>query len=280
VINLEKIREDAQAQGVSIHLVLKEQIHLLILDHLFQKGAFPEMVFQGGTALRIAYRGVRYSEDLDFVLRKKDHPLFHRLPEILEGLAPHLERFPPFGSGVTLKVQKRTPAFQRFILTVPVEELRLLDRTHIEVANVPSYESDTVLVRREEVLVTPAICVETPREILSDKLTAFGSRGYLKGRDLWDLYFLTDTLGLAVDDTVRTLVKRKISDYRLGHQAFVTRFGEHLATLRTRGRAVLETEMDRFLPVSYRTLFRAKATAIVGTASEALTALYNMVRRE
>ena len=39
--------------------------------------------------------------------------------------------------------------------------------------------------------LNPAIRVEEPFEILADKITALGLRTYLKGRDIWDIYFLT-----------------------------------------------------------------------------------------
>lgn len=60
----EEVRQRAQAQGVSPHLILREQVHLLILDQLFRQGAFSELVLQGATALRIASQGVRFEEGL------------------------------------------------------------------------------------------------------------------------------------------------------------------------------------------------------------------------
>ncbi|PIU73209.1 hypothetical protein COS78_03510 [Candidatus Shapirobacteria bacterium CG06_land_8_20_14_3_00_40_12] len=48
--------------------VLKEHYQIYILDQLYQSGFADSLVFKGGTALRLAYSSVRFSEDLDFSL--------------------------------------------------------------------------------------------------------------------------------------------------------------------------------------------------------------------
>lgn len=49
-------------------LVLAEFLQHLILQSLYRQGAFRNLVFTGGTALRILHHTARYSEDLDFSL--------------------------------------------------------------------------------------------------------------------------------------------------------------------------------------------------------------------
>lgn len=261
--DLRQIQEQAQAQGVQLHLVLKEWIHLLVLDHLSRKGAFSWLVFQGGTALRLAYQGLRYSEDLDFVLKKGGKIFFSRLPEYLKHLPSALAPYPIFGGPIRLKEQKGTPTFRRFTLTIPIEGLRISDRTNIEVAHVPSYENEPRILRHAEIPVSPAVQVESPREILSDKLAAFGARAYVKGRDLWDLNFLSQTLGVTVDERVRWMAMKKLSDYRLNRADFKARFDAHLRLLKDQGETLLAAEMDRFLPVPHRALFKKKYPALL-----------------
>src|ERR1700704_3347964 len=60
-------------RGISIEMeqnLVKEAIHLHLLSALSDAGVLRHVVFQGGTALRLCYGGVRYSEDLDFVCGK------------------------------------------------------------------------------------------------------------------------------------------------------------------------------------------------------------------
>jgi len=258
MVNLDKIRDKAHAQGVTIGLVLKELIHLLVLEYLFRKGAFSNLVFQGGTALRIAYQGVRYSEDLDFVLRKKSSRFFDGLPEVLKALPAAMRPFPLFGEGIELKVQKNTATFKRFTLSLPVEGLKVRDRTNIEVANIPSYESESVIIRSEDLPLSPAIRVESPTEILSDKLTAFGSREYVKGRDIWDIHFLLNPMRLSVNERVRDLVAKKRRDYGLPWASFAAKFKRNLSVLEKEGVAILRTEMEQFLPLPHQGLFKGR----------------------
>src|SRR3989338_9731171 len=52
-------------------LVLAECLQHAVLQSLYRHGAFKQIVFTGGTALKLLYHTNRYSEDLDFSLDKK-----------------------------------------------------------------------------------------------------------------------------------------------------------------------------------------------------------------
>ena len=51
-----------------------ELLQLILLDNLYAQSGSDRIIFQGGTALRWVYGGMRFSEDLDFVtdLPKED----------------------------------------------------------------------------------------------------------------------------------------------------------------------------------------------------------------
>ena len=279
-MDLRKIKEKARTQGVSVPLVLKEQLHFLVLEYLFRQGAFSDLVFQGGTALRIVYKGVRYSEDLDFVLRRRNSSFFAGFSRALEGLPSYVDKFIPFGQSIRLKVQKKTPTFQRLALTMRVDALNLTERVQIEIAHVPSYENETVIVQSEDLPLTPAIRVETAREILSDKFCAFGSREYVKGRDIWDIHFLLHTLKVIFDREVKKTIHRKISDYGLKEKEFFKGFIRNLSILEKEGISILKTEMDRFLPSSYRNLFSEKYPELCQGVLGALAQFSSEVKRK
>ena len=44
-----------------------EALQLILLDNLYAQSGSRHIIFQGGTALRWVYGGMRFSEDLDFV---------------------------------------------------------------------------------------------------------------------------------------------------------------------------------------------------------------------
>jgi predicted nucleotidyltransferase component of viral defense system len=54
VFNVKKIRKS-------------ETLQLILLDNLYAQSGSQDIIFQGGTALRWVYGGMRFSEDLDFV---------------------------------------------------------------------------------------------------------------------------------------------------------------------------------------------------------------------
>jgi len=262
MINVEKIKKEAETKRVSLNLVFKEYLHQVILEYLFRKGLFSYLVFQGGTALRLVYKGVRYSEDLDFVLKKKNNSFFNDLHKNLKSLPSYIDKFIPFIKNPHLKLQKASTNFRRFTIILEVEFLKAKDKTHIEIAYIPSYSNQTIILETNDISLKPAIVAETPQEILADKLLAFASRNYLKGRDLWDIYFILTTLHIPIDKNIIKMLKKKISDYNLTMQEFKLKFRDNLSLLEKNGVNILEKEMDKFLPFAYRNLFKNKYSDI------------------
>lgn len=251
----EHIRQTAREEQVSPALVFKEQVQWVILDYLFKKGLFAHLVFQGGTAIRLVYQGVRYSEDLDFVLKQKDRAFFDGIEAQLAALPAHVEKHLPMIGGAQLKTQRSAGILQRFALIIEADFLNAKDKTNIEIADVPCYEPRTLLLRHEALSMAPAVAVESAREILSDKIIAFAARPYIKGRDLWDVFFITDTLKESADAKVLSMVESKIQDYGLNRGEFPDRIRDKVQSLQPDGARILHEEMDRFLPEAYRTAF-------------------------
>lgn len=273
MINADKIRQKAQADKVSLSLVFKEHVQLVVLEYLFRKGLFAQMVFQGGTALRLAYQGVRYSEDLDFVLKKKNLPCFKNMQAELLTLAAHAKKAIPFIMEARLKTQKETDSFRRYSLILRADFLNAADKTNIEIANVPSRDHHTVILRHPEIALPPAVTVESPEEILGDKLLAFCARDYIKGRDLWDIHFLMNTLNVPLNAAVISLFKMKAKDYGLDRKRLSNSLKEKTAQLKKDGAGPLRDEMDKFLPAAYREAFQAQYAGICAAEYRLFNAL-------
>lgn len=273
MITLDKIKEKAINDRVGVNLVLKEYIHFLILDYLFRNDFFSHIVFQGGTALRFAYKGVRYSEDLDFVLKENDSAFFDKITKKLGHLCYYVDEFIPFAKNIRLKAQKNSPTIKRFILSMAVDTFQALDKTNIEFVAVPSYENKVIIINKEDIPANPAIAVESPAEILSDKFVAFGSRKYIKGRDIWDIFFLLDTLHVAIDDNVIKMCKSKISDYGLILDEFLAEYQKNCILLQEDGHAILKKEIDKFLPSAYKNLYKADYHKVCGEVLKILKAV-------
>lgn len=277
MVNLEKIKEKARAEGVGIDLILKEYIHFFILEFLFKSGYFSRLVFQGGTALRLVYQGVRYSEDLDFVLTRKNTQFLNSLTKEMKNLVNYLDKLLPFARNIQLKTQKDTVEFKRFNLIMEVETLKSKNKTSIEILNIPSYDNQTMIISRQDIPSFPAITVETPQEILSDKFIALAGRNYLKGRDIWDIYFILNTLKVSLSKEILKMLRKKLKDYHLGLQEFNLKFKSNLRLLKEEGGQVLKEEMDRFLPVSYRRSFEKKYLEILENVVEACESMFEQL---
>lgn len=216
----------ARQRMAPVGTLIKELLHYEILFALNESGAANELVFQGGTALRLCYRGNRYSEDLDFVSGKviPQLPMADFTSLLQEQIA---DRY-----GLDVKVTRPKSGrgegpvvVDRWKATIEVPNP---DRTvsqsqfiNIEIASVPAYEVEFMPLAANypqlpSHLHQQLIAVESLDEIMADKIVALGARGYVKYRDIWDIKFLTDK-GVKIN---RSLVTQKIRDYGLNPHDF------------------------------------------------------------
>ena len=106
-------------------------------------------------------------------------------------------------------------------------------------------------VMREGLLTLPysssILVVETPEEILTDKLRALYERPYLKGRDLYDLWFLHSMLGARTHlEQLDRKLKSYVRPFRVTQKAtFFLKKNSKKQLLNA-----LQTDLRRFLPLS------------------------------
>lgn len=221
--------------------VFLEETQKAILTVLSQKGCFDYIVFQGGTALRLFHGNIRFSEDIDFVLKKEKKD--YTLEDHLSTIKRFTENSFPFLRNVSIKVQKQTPEIQRYILKThsDISEQRL--RVHIELVGKPSYQNRPRILHYPP--LQPVVRVEDPEEILADKVTALALRTYLKGRDLWDIYYLCIERNISIP---WSLVYRKVLDYDSTKSEFDEKIEKTVDKINLQGGNILKNELERFLP--------------------------------
>lgn len=236
----EEIVNSGKRRGESIHQVFQEEVQKAILTSLSREEAFNNLVFQGGTLLRLFYGNPRFSEDLDFVLRQKK---IFDLTKNLSKIQTFVKDVFPFLKEIRIRIQKKDQNMQRFILRtisdIPEQNLRI----HIELAYVSSYRNQPKILDYPP--FNPVVRVEDISEILADKITALGCRPYLKGRDIWDIYFL------AIEKQVSIpwdLVIQKAEDYGSTFARLKERLLLASKRIREEGILILSHEMKRFLP--------------------------------
>jgi len=234
----------SSANALPLDQVIREELQRLILRYLSERGFFVHGVFRGDTAIRLVYGGTRFSEDLDFVLRPGRTIAGLSLAGLLEGLPSFMRREVPFADRSTLREQKAEAMFARYRcrleLQAPIGGLVI----NLEFAGVPSRSPRPYVMRSDTVDV--AIVVEDESEILVDKLVALALRSYVKGRDIWDTWFLTHERHVAVPEV--GAVVAKAADYGTTLVELTSKIEHSKTRIETSGLAALDAEMKRFLP--------------------------------
>ena len=205
-------------------IIQKELLHYDILYCMDRAGLLNQLVFQGGTALRLCHGSNRHSEDLDFA-GGADFSI-----DKMASLKPRIESYIEnrYGLRSNVKVPKRIINMESgrtqvgvgrwwvSVVTHPNHRDRPHQRVKIEIANVPAITSEVKALSANYELLPDGyedtlIRVETQEEILADKVIslAAAAKRYIRYRDIWDMAWLQRKgVGLRED-----LVLHKIEDY-------------------------------------------------------------------
>ncbi len=239
--------EDIISKSKSINAhpkqIFREEMQKTLLTAFSQKGFFERLVFQGGTALRLFYGNPRFSEDIDLVFRQDEKIT------LINIISPKIEKFTKdnfsFLNKISIKAQKHEPLMQRFILKTKGINTSQNIRISIKLAKIPSYYNQPKILDFPP--LNPAIRVEEQKEILADKITALGCRTYIKGRDLWDIYYLTEEKKISFS---WNLVQKKVKDYNYSIENYYENLREKNKEIKINGTKILSNELKRFLPQS------------------------------
>lgn len=201
-----QIQRLAQRHGIGIQAQERDYLQYLLLYSLYIRSQV--LVFKGGTALRIVYKGNRYSEDLDF-----NGPADVTM---LEGLWQDvLEDLRGFGINAEIRNEWQSEFGYSFDASYqgPVYDGR--DRTKGKVRvdiSTRREKTDTqnVLVSSEyDDVRSFVLTVISPEHLLAEKIRALLVRS--KARDVYDIWLLSNQ-GVLVD---KKLIEKKLALYEI-----------------------------------------------------------------
>lgn len=201
-----QIQRQAQRGRIGMQVQERDYIqHLLLLALVSRSQA---LVFKGGTALRLVYRGNRFSEDLDFnATADLDSPpsLWQQVVEDLAafGVPAELRNVWEGEAGYSLDVSYQGPLYDG--------RDRSKGKVRVDVSRrFEPIETRRELVRSEYDDVRPfVVTVLTPEHLLAEKVRALIVRA--KPRDLYDVWLLLSQ-GVMLEPT---LVQHKLAIYNL-----------------------------------------------------------------
>lgn len=249
-------------------VIEKELLHYDILYCLDQADLLHDLVFQGGTSLRLCHGANRFSEDLDFAggtdFSSTKLAAMKNCIEDYIGQRYGLEVNVKEPNVLKLDVEYselRIDKWQISITTAPGQKSMPKQRIKLEVANVRSY-SKTALPLRNNYDFLPdgyedtLVFVESLDEIMADKLISLpATQKYVRHRDLWDLVWLQQQNAKLDPEWVRN----KITDYKIPdyEQLLKSRIDSLESIVSSRA---FDDEMKRFLPTNVydRTLGQEK----------------------
>lgn len=276
---LKDIQKKAILMKTSPENILREEIQKCVLFLLSEMNFFQEGVFQGGTALRIIYGNVRYSEDLDFTFQSKNSSLYDDLETLATTIPNKLQKWFPYLHIHKGKWQKQSQTLKRYQFTSNVESLNATIMLQLEFANIPVYQPTLSTISWN--MVTFPIKAESESEILADKIVAFGLRSYLKGRDLWDMYYLLyDKRVLLQNQNLISILKQKISDYQFSGLDYLEKATINLHLLQTNGVQILDHEMKRFMDYRLYSVYSNEFSKVIVLLSKNLQDTLDLLSHE
>ena len=206
------------------NVIKRELLHYDILFCLSNAGLLRRLTFQGGTALRLCYGGLRRSEDLDFCGGG------NLSPEDKSRLKPCIEEYLSLRYGLPVRVNEPRGVDEN--KASMINEVRVwrwwvsLDtepnrpdiphvRVKLELADVPAHRGQLVPLRSNYGCLPDGYAgmmlrAEHLDEIMADKIIALvHATQYIRYRDMWDLPWLSRN-GAKLDID---LVRKKLTDY-------------------------------------------------------------------
>lgn len=193
MLTRQQLQRLAQRERIGLPAQERDYLQHLLLALVYARSQ--TLVFKGGTALRIVYRGPRYSEDLDFNTPNG----LAEAQQIWRDVVGELERY-----GIGAEIREAWGGEQGYSFDVsyrgPLYDGR--DRTKGKVRVDLNLRDESVEVQRQ--LISPeyddvrpfVITALAPAHLLAEKVRALLVRG--KPRDLYDLW-LMQSKGWPVD---------------------------------------------------------------------------------
>jgi predicted nucleotidyltransferase component of viral defense system len=169
--------------------ILREYLQYKILDIIFKSEIGGKLSFLGGTAIKICYGSLRFSEDLDFDNFDLSEDEFVKLSDIIKKEL-ELEGYEVETKNVfkgAFRCYIRIPKLLYANSLTAAENEKIL----IQVDTAPhnfSYQPNNFLLQKFDIFRN--LKITPPDIVLSQKIAAIFGRKRMKGRDFFDTVFL------------------------------------------------------------------------------------------
>jgi len=237
MIDNKQLIEYSSKYKIDQYTILREYIQLVFLNALYENKLSKDLIFKGGTALRLAYTSPRFSEDLDFNCELKIEELKNLLSVTLNKVSNIV---PNIYSKEIISLQGYSSKlyFKSNISTIPLTIK--LDFSFRE-KSLDTFQ--TALSTELPMQVYSLINVFSTKEILAEKFRTVFQR--TKGRDIYDIWFLLNKkteLDLNMVNKKMKLINQKFNCI------------EFESKLKQFEQKQLENDLYKFLPINQRAI--------------------------
>ena len=212
MISLDQIKELSNKYKIAESIVAREYFQILFLNELYSKSFAKDIIFKGGTCIRLIYGGQRFSEDLDFTVNIKESLFLDKINVFFNQLT---NTFP-----ITVK-EKESIIGKTFLLTAEIINFKTklfikLDFSFREDVFEPT---KSIMMSDYPIITSNYIFTLSKDEILAEKIRAIMTREKL--RDLYDLWILQE-LGATINVS---MINKKLEYYKetFNKDAFIKR---------------------------------------------------------
>ncbi|OGI13718.1 MAG: hypothetical protein A3I68_00355 [Candidatus Melainabacteria bacterium RIFCSPLOWO2_02_FULL_35_15] len=179
-----EIKKLSKNIGIAALNIIRESIEIEILDSLSKSALSDRVIFYGGTAIRLAYNGPRFSEDLDFVFKKQYIKDAMELENILKNVSKNNE-----GIIIEEVFEERNTLFG--LIHISNSLLKHPIRIKVEISKKSHRQKSEYLMLSSPCnILNPIIKTSTIESLIDNKLTAIKHRN--EPRDWFDLWFMNN----------------------------------------------------------------------------------------
>lgn len=205
IMEREIAAQEAKKNGTDIVNIVREYWEIVLLKNLLESPYGKDLVFKGGTALRLVYGSPRYSEDLDFSLIKdslkgKFCPLFKKIispfPEL--SLTDCAEKYFTYLAEIKVIIGYLTLPFR-----VKIEISKRVQK---------NYKWELKLISASVVNLQVLAQVAILNQLHKDKRACLRERE--KPKDIFDLWYLCEQLKIPYNaqsmDISKSILRRDL----------------------------------------------------------------------
>lgn len=178
----------AQEQQTIVDNILKEHYQIYILDQLYKSNFADSLVFKGGTALRLTYNSVRFSEDLGFsLLQNVDYGDFKKI------ITQVINKFPE--SKIQDIYDKYNTLYAKIVFSVDFKPIPIGIKIEINKNRGKTDFKHTIGLSKSPFNNIEVVSkVFTLNAILKDKMEILNEGTRRQPRDLFDAWYINQKL--------------------------------------------------------------------------------------